>query len=372
MFAKPINMILVYIVTIFNVMILASPIVAVVAPLLEIRDNTIIIEYDTFQKIKLAFFLMAFLVSSMMLFYLILDFLFGLSLRSSLKNCQRFEKNKDYDFLANIFDQVKDKFNEKRVKLYIKNSNEINAFAVSSLGGKAIVLTSGLINHYLKYCTDSKQFLYALRSIMGHEMSHLINKDFLPSFLIISNQKVTNFSSSLLYSAFKMTSRIMGSIPYGGKFASHTMDKTYSALNLLITFFNRFVVYSVYEFLRKFISRSIEYRCDNQSAKAFGGGNMAFALSMLGDSGYFTLFSTHPRTKARVKKVQDIKISDKIIRPKFFDSLANYLSLLFLVVICAYFAKQARIDVMAHEFIKNHEIIHRKISTLWNLISKFF
>jgi Zn-dependent protease with chaperone function len=371
MFAKPVSIVLVYVITVFNLAILAVPILSLIFPFIEFRGNSISIHSSILQQIYHLTSLLLFLTSFLMLGYLALDFLFGFSVRFSLKNCVRYEKIKDYDFLTELFDQVKNKFGEKSVKLYIKNTNEINAYAVSSLGSRAIVLTKGLINHYLVEFPDPKTFLYALRSVIGHEMSHLINKDFLPAFLIMINQKVTNLLSRALYLIFSLFARLISMIPQGFRYAK-IMWKIYSLLHSLLTVFNRLVVYNVYEFLRRFISRSIEYRCDNQSAKAFGGKNMALALSKLGKSGYFTLFSTHPSTDSRIKKAQGVKISDNIIKPKFSDAAANYLSIMFLVIICLVFAKAAGIDLLVRDYIRDHEIIHRKLSLLWNLIRRAF
>jgi Zn-dependent protease with chaperone function len=215
MFSKPINFALVYIVTVFNIVILSSPLVAASIPFISFKDNIVTMDYGIYMKIKFIFFVLAFTVSFLMLLYLVLDFLIGFSMRSSLKNCTRYEKIKDYDFLADLFDQVKNKFSQRSVKLYIKNSDEINAFAVSSMGSRAIVLTRGLINHYLVECDDPKMFLYALRSVLSHEMSHLVNKDFLPTFLIIANQKVTNFTSSVLHIFFSFGVRAARFLPLG-------------------------------------------------------------------------------------------------------------------------------------------------------------
>lgn len=372
MFAKPFSLVLVYILTIFNMLILASPIIAGALPFVSIKDSVITMDYDTYHLIKFAFCFVAFLVSFLMLVYLVFDFLFGFSVRSSLKGCTRYEKVKDYDFLTDLFNQVKSKFGEKNVRLYIKNSDEINAYAISSLGTRAIVLTRGLIDHYLTSSPDPKMFLYALRSVIGHEMSHLINKDFLPTFLIIVNQKITNFVSGVTCFVFSFGIRAVRFTPYIGNQTAWAMNRTYIVMNLIITSFNRLIVYNLYEFLRRFVMRFVEYRCDHQSAKAFGGQSMALALSMLGESGYFTLFSTHPGTKSRMNRVKDIKISDSVIRAGFFDGLANYFALMFLPIICLYFAKQAHVDLMVREYIRDHETINRKISTLWHLVSKFF
>jgi Zn-dependent protease with chaperone function len=371
MFAKPINLILVFIITIFNIVVLLLPFLVVIVPFVSFEDSALIVTGGVYQKLQLVVFITAFLVSFFMLLYLALDFLFGFSVRSSLKHCTRYEKLKDYDFLGSVFDQVRKKFNEKSVNLYVKNSDEINAYAVSSVGTKAIVLTRGLINHFLVECDDSKKFLYALRSIMGHEMSHLMNKDFLPTFLIIANQKATNFTSFFLSVIFRIIARVLSFMPYGGRISAYLITDAYAILNYLVTFFNRYIVYNLYQLLRRFISRSIEYRCDMQSAQAFGGNNMAFGLSMLGESGYFTLFSTHPNTQSRIRRVKSVKAKDSKISPRFFDSISNYFSLMFLVVICLVFAKQASIDVMVRGYLKNHDALNQKLLTLWHLFSKF-
>lgn len=372
MFAKPISLILVYIVTVFNLVVIFSPFLAFTIPFINFENNSIIVNSSLYQKIKFAVYFIIFLTSFLMLFYLLLDMIFGFSVRASLKNCVRHEKLKDYDFLSGVFDQVKSKFGQKSVRLYVKNSAEINAYAVGSFGTKAVVLTSGLINHYLVQCQDAKKFLYMLRSIMGHEMSHLINKDFLPTFLIIINQKATNFIASFLRIIFSFISRILTFMPYSGKFSAALMIDFYNISSFLLTAFNRFVVYGIYEFLRRFISRNLEYRCDKQSAQAFGGSNMAAALVMLGKSGYFTLFSTHPATTKRIKKVENVKMKDRVINPQFFDSLANYFALMFLVIICLIFAKQAAVDLMVREYLKNHEILHAKLSVLTKILAKLF
>jgi len=371
MFAKPINFILVYIVTVFNLLFVFLPFIGLFTPFIKLNNN-FIVQNDVIGKFVILFWSLLFVISALMIFYLFIDFLFGFSVRSSLKDCSRYEKNKDYDFLTNIFNQVKDKFAQKSVKLYVKNSDEINAYAVSSLGSKAIIITRGLIDHYLKNSQDSKSFLNSIRSIIGHEMSHLINKDFLPTFLIIVNQKITNFISKILHVIFHNIIKYMKFFSFEGRYLSIVILNIYRALNFLITFFNRFVVYSIYNFLRRFISRSIEYRCDNQSSRAFGGNNMAVALSHLGDSGYFTLFSTHPRTKSRINRVIDIKIEDGIIKPKFIDAIANFFSLIFLMAICLYFAKQARIDILIREILKDHQLIYAKFSYLIQLIKKIY
>ena len=372
MFAKPFSLILVYVVACFNLLFILSPFLAVLLPFIDYQKGEFIISGSIFSKLIDLFGIVILLSSFLMLFYLFLDFVFGFSVRASLKKCKKYEKYKEYDFLTPILAQVKEKFGEGSVRLYIKNSNEINAYAVASLGSKTIVITRGLIDHYLVLCPEPKMFLSAIRSIMSHEMSHLINKDFLPSFIILTNQKITNFISKILYFVFFNLARFVNNLPHGGRFSAFLMVSGYNFFNSIFTIFNSVIVYNIYEFLRKFTSRSIEYRCDKQASKAFGGKNMALALSMLGENGYFTIFSTHPKTTARIKKVENIKSSEGIIKPGFIDSFINYFSILFLMMLALIFAKMANIDILIREIIRNHENLHRKLSLLWNLLMKIY
>ncbi|MDA0902070.1 MAG: M48 family metalloprotease, partial [Proteobacteria bacterium] len=263
------------------------------------------------------------------------------------------------------------RFGERGVNLYIKNSDEINAFAIGSLGRKSIALTVGLIQHYHNSSEDEEEFLSTLRSIIGHEMSHLVNKDFLPALLIITNQKVTNFVSHILHMILNLVSYIFSFSRTNG-IISDIFLRLYGIINWILCAFNNLVVYNIYEFLRKFVSRSIEYRCDRQSAQAFGGYNMALALSFLGKSGYFTLFSTHPATQRRVKKVENIKIKKGIIRPSISSSIANFISLMLLVTICAIAAKEAKVDLWVRYYLENPQELGRLIQPVKKLYLKFF
>jgi Zn-dependent protease with chaperone function len=81
-------------------------------------------------------------------------------------------------------------------------------------------------------------FLSAIRSIISHEMSHLINKDFLPSFITMSNQKATNFVSSVLRFVFLGIANLISIFPYGGRSSAFLMSVGYNFFNTVFTFFN--------------------------------------------------------------------------------------------------------------------------------------
>lgn len=360
MLSKPLSLILVYILTISNFLILALPLLLAIFPFMHIDGNHIVIaKYISFNP-KIAVLLLVFIISFLMLCYLFLDFLFGFSVRLSLKGCTRYDKLKDYEYLDEIFNQVKNKFGESSVKLYINNSKEVNAFAVGSFGRKIIVITSGLIEHYALNTNSDQEFLVGIQSILGHEMSHLINKDFLPGLLLITNQKVTNFVSGILMMLFKLTMQIATYLRIHNRMTTTTILAIYNISDWILTFFNRYVIYNLYQFLRNILSRSIEYRADRQSAKAFGGINMAFALSLLGKSGYFTLFSTHPTTQSRIKKVEVIEEKNAIIRAGLVSKLTNFVSIMLLPLLCFYTAHLSKADVIIKFYLlqKYPEIYH--------------
>lgn len=318
---------------------------------------------------KQALMFLIFLISCLMLTYLLFDLIFGFSIRSLLKDCTRYDKNNDYQFLGKIFDQAKDKFAVSNVKLYIKNSPEINAFAIGSLGKKAIVITHGLVNHYLQNSASQEEFLAAIRSILGHEMSHLINKDSFPGIIITVNQKVTDLVSGIFKRLFLLINRVMLIFMIQERYSNYLINTIYTLTNYILTLFNSYIVYNVYNFLRKFANRANEYRADRQSAQAFGGNNMANALSMLGKSGYFTLFSTHPATIKRIEKVQNIESQSGIITPSILNLIFYYLSLFLLLLICIFCAKLSRTDFLIEKYlINNHQMIYEKLTQFWVLI----
>ena len=358
---------MVYILIIINLALLTLPFLVAIFPFIEIQGNQIILaKYVAFNP-KIALFGLIFFISFFMIIYLILDFIFGFSVRYSLKGCKDYRKK--YSFLKEIFEEVKFKFDKPNLKLFIKNDDEINAFAVGSMRKKAMVLTTGLINHYANYIEDDKKLLIALRSILAHEASHLINKDYLPGLLIIINQKITNFAAWIITIIFQLFIRASYHLGIEQGYILNLMVVICNFVTWTFNLFNRLIIMNIYVFLQKFLSRSIEYRCDKQAAKAFGGINMAFALSLLGKSGYFTLFSTHPATQRRVNKAKIIEDKNAIIHAPFFNQLSNYLSILILPLICFTAAQLSNISFIIQNYLYyNHRSLYLHLVNFINLI----
>ena len=194
----------------------------------------------------------------------------------------------------------------------------------------------GLLVHIRKNCNSEQEFQIAVKAIMAHEMSHLVNKDFLPTLLLFANQKATNFILFFINSIFNLLIILLCRIPVIGNILYVIITTTYKIVNFSLKFFYNFIIIKIYELLKLHISRKTEFRCDYQAALACGGNNVAFALSFLGSGGYVTIFSTHPRTKSRIKYVQNVEKQAGKIQISLINKLSNFLSIAILFIILTF------------------------------------
>lgn len=326
MFYKLLSFILIYILSIINFAIILLPLLFIIVPIFLMKID--IIETDSVIAIVLS---ILFLVSCVMNIMIIFDFIFGISSRKFLKDTENYDKLQDYLFLAYPFQEIKAKFNRHDVKLLISNSSEINAFAVGNMKKQYIVLTKGLITKYVMKLGPSEKMIVSLKCIMGHEMSHLINKDYLPTLLLEINEYSTKFISNILYKFFQIFINIFKIIPFFGDLITYLVLTFYKICNYLLMFFYNHVILPLYKIIYLKISRNKEFRCDMQSALANGGINVSVALSVLDDGDYFTLFSSHPKVKTRLKRIQNVKQDDKTIKPIIANSFINFFAIVFII-----------------------------------------
>ncbi len=362
MFSKILSFTLVYILSIINFLIILTPMAFILFGEIFIHSSN----HYTMSVILLLISGTSFL----MLLFLLFDFLFSSSVNFYKKTSTLASKSKDYLIFDRIFDDVKNKFNKNDVKLYISNSGEINAFAVGSLRANIIVLTTGILNSYSKKIEDNEKFLLSIKGIMGHEMSHIINKDYFTALLLIVNQRAVNFISKLVFLFFNIFIRIISILPIVGTFLSNIIINVYNIINLLINFFYQKIMIKVYNFINLQISKKIEYRADNQGAKVVGGENMAYALSLLGSSGFFTLFSSHPATKSRVKKVKNVEKSEviKAVLGSDFAFLLSFALIIYTIIITY---KAANVDNLIADINKTHSFFLNKFFMIKNYIFIF-
>jgi Zn-dependent protease with chaperone function len=270
-----------------------------------------------------------------------------------------------------IFTAVKEKFNRHNVQLYISKSGEVNAFAVGSLRKNVIILTTGLLNSYSAEIKNDNKFLLSIEGIIAHEMSHIINKDYFTALLLVVNERAVNFISRIVLLLFNAIMAVVGIIPLIGKHMTFTISKIYGIFNFFINFFHKKIMLKGYKFIQLQISKSIEYRADRQAAEMVGGENMAFALSLLGKSGFFTIFSSHPSTDSRVKSVKNVEIASKNIRSVFGSNLIFLFSFILIIFISYHAFKLAKVESLVQDYNNLKLLILNKYILIKSQITMF-
>ena len=344
MFAKIFSFILVYILSILNFIVVLSPLTFLVLGKYFLATSA----QDRY--IESLIFLSISSTTALMLLFLFFDFCFSSSVRYYAKRSVLATKDDKYNDISEAFEKVKLKFNRQDIKLYINDSNEVNAYAIGSLRKNIIVITTALLNLYRSETENREQFLKYVEGIMGHEISHIINKDYFTALLLIINERANNFVSGIIQIIFTIFVRIICIIPVIGNYISIAIDSLYNFLDFIINFFYKFVILNIYKFIQLQISKSIEYRADSQGAEVVGGIEMSKALSLLGDSGYFSIFSSHPSTKSRMNNVADIDETSNTIKPVCGVNLTFLLSFFILIGTCFWSYKLAKVDALIRDY----------------------
>ena len=322
MFAKLTSFFVVYILALINFIFILSPF-----SILLIFDNKIVNK-----NLISIFYLLIFISSFLMLILLIINYLFNSTVKKYKKAYINCSKNKErFGKLLALFNKEKHMFNISNVCLLIQNTETVNAYAVGGFRENCIVITTGIMELCKKNSKDETEYYELLSGIIGHELSHIINKDFFPSLLVITNNKVNKVISFIVFMILNVLSRIVSFIPVIGLTISNLFVEMHSFMKFFMNFFYSYIFIPVYRFIQLQVSKSIEYRADTQSAKYCGGDTMSKTLSLLGNNGFFSIFSTHPKTMSRIKKVSLIKQSNDYIRPTRFANLSILLSFLLLL-----------------------------------------
>lgn len=370
MLAKPFTILFVFILAVANFLVMALVLSVLVFPI-----------FIFFREIFLSFgpsvfFYLVAKTAIGILIYIVLDTIFGLTLRRTLKGCVKFKKANYVYCHAEIlesFEWLKNRFKMKNVTLYLDpTTSVVNAYAIGGFSGSAVTVTLGLINQMQMGTSSPEEFLDAVRGILGHEMSHLSNKDFLPGLITSASQNISAKTSRVIRIIFIFVSKICRFIPFIGKPISNLIITLYNLLNFILMAFFKIIFLPIYNFLQKVTSRSIEYRCDRESAYAYGGPIMAKGLSLLGKSGYISLFSTHPTTKSRIQSVEKVLPRGGTIRPGIINVLSNIIALSLIIFICIASSRIANAPNMQERYrMEIHNPIKNKIEGYQRSIEKF-
>ena len=327
MFAKVLNILLVYFLCIANFAFLTIPFIILLSPLLLIKGSLGI------NVIISCIVIFGFAVSSIVLLFWFLDFLFAISVRQYIKNTKPYSHKKYAiykEYIDNAYKIIKQKYNIS-FKILIKDSDSIEAFATGGFGLKIVVISNATLEKLELKSKDPEEFQIAIAGLLGHEASHLLNKDFLPGTLLATNQKATSIFANISGLAMSCVFMILSTIPYFGKYAKALAKLVYKNSHYILGFFMNKILLPFYFFISKILSRSIEYRSDNDSAKAFGNLGVSLCLQMLAGNDYNSIFSTHPSTSKRILHVKSVA-EQKRVDAKFAVQILNYLSIILIVL----------------------------------------
>ena len=357
MLLRPINFLLIYIFSFLHLSILIMPfcfISYLVLKFVSKMENDIIYFY-----IQQFWWLSLFFISLFCSFYIILDFLFSFTIKNLSKNAKDIKKLSQYSKINQVFMEIKNKFNKQNVDLYISNDEAINACAVGGFKKNRIILTQGIIAHMSDVSDNEDDFINSIAGILAHEMSHIINMDFLPGIFMYSIELAIYFLSTALALIIKIGCFGVSFIPFLGRFARFIINILYKLINFIFheIVYKKFLV-PIDFMLKMILSRATEYRSDMDSAKALGGDGIASALtkiSSLKGGAWRSIFSTHPAAKFRVKKVLNIKKIQDTISPNLITDFINMwciLMLFFCTALLSYKSNAQKIPHYSIEVVK--------------------
>ncbi len=295
------------------------------------------------------------------LFYLFIDFLLGFSVKNLIKNTIEVKQIKDLAFHQELFEEILKKFNLNNVKFLLQENEEINAYAVATFGRKYLIITSGMIEHIqnsFELVNDRRE---AFKGLIGHELSHLINWDFLPDLILISGNHISLYTQNIILFLLQ----ILKIIPFVGFILS---ELVYKLSSLIINIVQKFTNH-IYILFNRFLGRLVEYRCDSQSAQILSWQTMYMTLYMLlplNSSAYHSLYSTHPSTILRILNIYNKSSFKDKIDVKFIEKSFGLIALLFVTISFIYYIYYY--PKLIDNFIS---IMHKKIVYIFNDIISF-
>ncbi len=348
MFLRPLNFLLVYIVSILHLALLILPaclFMTLVLKFVSNLDGMAIVNY-IIQFWWICLFFISFFCTS----YIFADFVFGFTIKSLSRGAKRMARLKEYSELYKMFLIICERFNQKHVELFISNDDEINAYAVGGLRRSVIILTQGLITHISENSENIEDFTKSVSGIIGHEMSHINNMDFLPGIFMHSIKLAIKIVTKISNVLILLPCYLLVIIPVIGSFAKSIILKTYKVINWFssVLIYNH-IILPLHSFLAKALSRSTEYRSDMNSALAIGGECIYLGLEKINfgkSSMWQSVFSTHPSTRSRMVRVLSIEKANHKIMPSVMTEFANMWSLLMLILMtCVLAYKSNAIDI---------------------------
>lgn len=330
MFSKIINILLVYLLCIANFAVLTLPYIAILYPFLH---------FTSFAELGVQRFILicAFALSSLMFVMWVLDFLFSSSINNILKHCKSY-KHKQYAKYFAVIDRIYKQIQRRYgISFYIliKNSNQIDAFATASFSKRVVVISTQTLSKIERSCNSAEEFENAMSGLLAHEASHLLNKDFLPGALLNLNQRATYSLAKFTSTLYALVFYILARVPFFGGPIALFAKAISNNIERILRFFMDKIIFKIYYFFAKILTRGIEYRSDADAAKMFGPSSISSCLQILAGDSYNSVFSTHPSTPLRIKAASKFAKTKLEIRQHFLTGFLNVFSI--AIIICAPF-----------------------------------
>lgn len=237
--------------------------------------------------------------------FVFINFFYG-TIRTWWKHRGHYMPRENAPHIYEYLDELADEFGTRKPRLVVFDSDVPNAYATDTLPTRPIVaITSGLMNQL-----EAEE----IRAVIAHEMSHIRSYDvffmlFLSSFVNVI-EKAHGFTTNFVYNGDDAFERLIFVVPF------------------IITWINLQIVYMILFF----VSRVREFVADKDAAIATEPESMWNALDGItstmdeipegqqkqfhGESALTIiplqkfktkLFSTHPPTKKRLKKLEEIQ-----------------------------------------------------------------
>lgn len=364
-FINPLLSLFATLLTFLHFLIILLPFYLTLIPLLNYLEKESI--YRASENLIFYFLVGMFVLT---IIYLLLDMLFGFTIKHFINGTLDVKKEDGLQIHQQIFDEVSKQFSLKNVKYLLKESEEINAYAVASFGRRFVIITTGMIIHIENTFDEIEDRQKALKGLIGHELSHLINWDFLPSLIILSGSNVSAFIEKIFGLVLNIVINTVRFVPIIGTLLSIVMVYSHNILNMALKFTYKFIIQPLFLLEERYLGRLVEYRSDYQSAQALDREHTyctLFSLLSLDGNTYHSSFSTHPNTISRILNIYKITDSNKKISVSFFSKYFGIILLTGILIFSTYLFFYQNSSLVY--YMKEFNILSTEISTI---LTNFF
>jgi Zn-dependent protease with chaperone function len=187
----------------------------------------------------------------MTIIYLFLDLFFGFTVATLVKDCKDISTLEEFSLHKKLFDETLNEFDMDDVKFLLQESQEVNAFAVLTLRKKYVVVTTAMLNHLTNSFPNIEEQKLAIKGMIAHELSHLLNWDSLPNLILLSGQNIAYYLSTALNFVLNIILLILSYIPITAIF-SFIVRIAFNLLQLGLNLVYTYVLHPTYLLVERF------------------------------------------------------------------------------------------------------------------------